>query len=121
MFPDTNELVASQRIIAGPPAVQVTVTYRDEFVGRFTLRQVNKVMAYSCDLFIRQDLQGKGLYRPLHQLKCKIARERGFRTLIATVKADNEHELKAAERNGWTIYTSIDGLVGRLYFMMYRL
>lgn len=87
-------------------------------MATFTIRKVNRALGFVCKLEIREDLRGRGLYRPLHQLKLEYARALGYPTLMATVRSDNERELLAARRVGWATYAQLPGADVPFIYMM---
>lgn len=77
--------------------------------ARFCLRRVNRVVAFSCKLWIAEQYRGKGLYKTLHTAKVAAAKEQGYKMLFATVDATNEIELEAAQKHGWKFIDCCEG------------
>jgi GNAT superfamily N-acetyltransferase len=78
--------------------------YGGETVGHFELNQLpgNAQIIVSNHSCIYEQHRGKGLGQVLSEEKLDLMQELGFDYSIATVRANNEPQMRIMEKNGWT-------------------
>lgn len=78
-------------------------------VAKVTILKCGGGVGFSKGLEISEPYRNKGLYAIVHAAKVDLAKELGIRTLLATIRSDNAHELHVATKNDWVEIYELPG------------
>jgi len=84
------------------PECHITIRKKGDFIAENILIPVpQSCMMYSCGLYVEKKYRRKGIAKTFMDFKIDLAKENGFKFIIAQVNSNNTPELNLLMENGF--------------------